>query len=149
MIDVVIYGPPVGASRPRVVAGGRRTYMPDGHVRWEEQARQVLAAAWSGPPLDEPVAVAIVVYHHRPARLSRRRDPRHEIPAIRKPDLDNAAKLVLDAAVKAGVLRDDTRVVELSASRWYVAIDDAGAPLTPERVCVRVSPLTLPTVPPF
>jgi Holliday junction resolvase RusA-like endonuclease len=145
LLDVTVAGKPVGASRPRVVRAGNgvRAYMPDAHVAWEERARQILAAAWrdeSGPKpaLDEPIEVRVDVCHHRPARLCRRKDPRGRLHACCKPDVDNVAKLVLDALVKANVLVDDTRVCRLACERVYGAILDDGAAGEPEGVRIRV-----------
>lgn len=137
-LRITIPGTPVGAARPRVVrdkrTGETRTYMPDHSVRWEEQARQLLARVWRRGPYDGLVSVTLIAWHHRPLRLSRAKDPREAIPAGTKPDIDNVAKLALDAMTKAGVLVDDTRVASLVAQRWYVPIDDRGVPLEPERV---------------
>lgn len=142
LLDISITGRPTGAARPRVVrarGGGVRTHMPDAHIAWEERARQIAAGWWAkNPPLDEPVCVEVVAWHHRPKRLCRRQDPREAIPATCKPDLDNVVKLALDSLVKAGVLVDDTRVSELRARRRYVPISETGSPLEVERVEVRV-----------
>lgn len=43
---------------------------------------------------------------------------------IGKPDGDNAEKIVWDALVKAGVLHDDSHVVEWGGGRWYAAADE-------------------------
>lgn len=43
---------------------------------------------------------------------------------IGKPDGDNATKPVWDALVKAGVLHDDSHVVEWGGGRWYAAADE-------------------------
>lgn len=143
VLSIVVAGPPVGASRPRVTARG--TFMPRGHVAWERRAIEAALSAYHGPqprpPLDEPVVVHVTAWHHRPRRLCRRKDPRQAIRATCKPDVDNVAKLVLDALVKARVLVDDTRVAVLHVERWYCPIDVAGAPSDPERVEVLVGTL--------
>ena len=144
-LRLVVYGPPVGAARPRVMrlpSGASHTFMPDKSVRWEEQARQAAVQALGGrPPLEGPVLVVVKAHHSRPGRLRRRKDPRGAFHAARKPDVDNVAKLALDALVKAQVMRDDTQAVVLVASRWWLPIDDRGQDLGQERVEVRVREL--------
>jgi len=144
---IVVPGKPTGAARPRVVRrrdGGVMTHMPDNSVRWEERCRQLAAAAWADElPLDEPIRVVIRSVHGRPRKLIPKRlggtltgpgEVRMQaelggvfdrVPCQSKPDIDNIAKLCMDALVKAGVMRDDTRVVELACSKVYQAIGQA------------------------
>jgi Holliday junction resolvase RusA-like endonuclease len=141
VLRFAVGGRPVGASRPRVAAG--RAYMPAGHVSAEGHIAGAAHAAWveawwvmAAPfsrdarpaSLDEPVRVDVVLVAARPQRLCRKRDPDGRIPRARgKPDADNAAKLVMDALVKALVLRDDTLVCVLHVERWYAARDEGAA----------------------
>jgi Holliday junction resolvase RusA-like endonuclease len=90
-------------------------------------------------PIDEPVVVDVQAYHARPQRLRRRVDPRDGLPAPKKPDLDNVCKLAMDALVKAGVLVDDTRVVELHAASWYCPIDAKGWHTVDPHVRIRLA----------
>lgn len=133
VLEIVIPGAPVGASRPRVVRlknGKSHTFISDKSVSWEEHARQQAVAAWGRSALAGPVGVSILSIHKRPGRLLRKRDPRGRVFACCKPDLDNIAKLVMDALSKAGIYGDDTQVVRLRAESWYQAIADhvRGAP---------------------
>lgn len=140
-LAIVVPGTPVGAARPRVVRnqGRVRAFMPDDHTAWESRATLLARAGWRGlSPLDEPVRVELVAWHSRPQRLRRRADPREAMAACCKPDLDNVLKLAMDALVKAGVLVDDTRVVTLTASRFYLPIGADGEDTEPERVAVSV-----------
>ena len=138
VLRFTVGGRPVGASRPRVA--GRRAYMPAGHVSAEGGLMVAARVAWCHrwvadrvsiapvPTLDEPVRVDVVLVAARPQRLCRKRDPDGRIPrAIGKPDADNAAKLVMDALVKAMVLRDDTLVCVLHVERWYAGRDEGAA----------------------
>jgi len=112
--------------------------MPAGHVAAEESLREVAqvgwfhatkrANRWPAQALDEPVRVDVTLVAARPQRLCRKRDPDGRIPrAVGKPDADNAAKLVMDALVKALVLRDDTLVCVLHVERWYAGRDEGAA----------------------
>ncbi len=136
LLRVTIPGEPVGAARPRFRRSTGTTYKVKTHAIWEAIATDVIRSVWDSlysgcrlprEPLDEPVMVEVTAYHSRPARLRRRKHPRCRMPATRKPDLDNVIKLVLDAMVKARVLRDDTIVVHLVGRRWYLPIDASGA----------------------
>ncbi len=109
---------------------------------------ELLIGAWCGTmgnthgprdELDVPVVVDVHAVHARPKRLCRRGDPRDDLPAPKKPDLDNVCKLAMDALVKAGVLRDDTRVVELHAASWYCPIDELGWHTVDPHVRIRLA----------
>lgn len=82
------------------------------------------------PPLDEPVTVEMDAIMERPRSLLKeptRRSagsPRRRIPCVSKPDASNVAKLYEDALVRAGVLRDDSRVVRLVITKMYAAIGE-------------------------
>lgn len=88
-------------------------------------------------PTSAPVRVEVEAMAARPKRLVPRAAggswpnsrPLERGPMWRctKPDADNVAKAVLDALVKAGVLRDDVQVVELVVRSLYAPVD--GAPL--------------------
>lgn len=71
-------------------------------------ARAALSADWR--PLDEPVRVSCDFWLPSPAR------PRWWLPAV-KPDLDKLVRAVLDSLADAGVLKNDSRVVEFGLTR--------------------------------
>lgn len=127
LLDVTVLGAPVGAARPRVTQRG--TFIPKNVRAWERRAVAAMSAWWLRArrgPLDCAVEVEVVAVHARPKRLMRRSDPVERIMAHRcKPDLDNVVKLALDALVKAGVIYDDTRVVQIAARKFYTALDEA------------------------
>lgn len=68
----------------------------------------------------------------RAAKRNRRLGIAPETPAhTTRPDVDNLAKLLLDAMVSAGWLTDDTRVIELVAAKRYAGDDETpGVELT-------------------
>lgn len=80
---------------------GKSRYLSPHAQRWHKEAWATLRAAWRGKPMRGEVAVLVVL--HPPDR--------------RRRDLDNLLKAVLDALVKAQVLRDDSQVAELHAVR--------------------------------
>jgi len=134
---ISIPGQPVGKGRPRVVRnqGKVRAYTPKKTEDWTAYAVTLLLnnrqPEW---PHTVPVSVAILAIGKRPKRLMRKKDPEHCIWRPTKPDADNVAKAVLDALVKAGVIRDDVQVCLLSVRSLYAEKD--GSPSV--EVSVRV-----------
>lgn len=131
VLQIVVLGDPVGKGRPRmaVINGHARAYTPAPTASWEGRAASIARAAWLGgrvtrAPHEGPVAVTIRAVASRPGRLLRRKDPDGRLWRTAKPDLDNCCKAVLDALVRAGVLRDDVLVVELVAQSLYAARDE-------------------------
>jgi Holliday junction resolvase RusA-like endonuclease len=107
---------PVSKSRPRVVtANGRtRTYTPARTVVAEQEVRAHLLPYRDSFGHGEPLYVAITFYMRRP-----RRGPDHPIKGR---DLDNMAKLMLDA-LNGLVYPDDAQVVEMHVRKAWVAGD--------------------------
>lgn len=147
MLSVAIPGKPVGAGRPRVVrtrSGASHTYMPDSSTAWEAAAVYVLRREWGGrEPLRGAVVVELEAVFARPKGLTPREQggtmtkaTRAELdaawgdhagrgPCGSKPDVDNVAKLAMDALVKAGVVVDDASVVDLRARKAWAALGEA------------------------
>ena len=126
LLDCEILGEPVGKGRARaaVVAGRARLYTPAKTASWEQSAAQVMRKLWAQAPYEGPVHLVILACSSRPKRLLRKKDPDGRMLRPTKPDVDNVAKAVADAMVKAGVLRDDVQVTTLTARSLYVARDE-------------------------
>lgn len=144
-MHVVIHGPPQAARRHRVaVRGGHaRAYHDAAHTHAEagiaDALRSELPEGWS---TDGPIQVIIHAYFGRPARLKRRKDAGDQRRAYTgKPDGDNIAKLVMDAATKAGIWRDDGQVAALSVRKWYLDLNHDGGEVGLPRIEVTISPL--------
>ena len=113
-----------GKGRPRFAHRGNHvtTYTPDCTRAYEDAVRLAWNSA-GGKMLDGPVAVRITAYQALPKRATRAQRAaaeRGEISPIRKPDLDNIVKIVLDA-LNGHAYRDDTQVVQLEARKCYTA----------------------------
>lgn len=125
--SVTIPGPPIGKGRPRAtVRGGQvRTYTPKRTQQWEARASVVLRDAWAPrAPLDGPIEVQILALFPRPGRMVWKRKPMPRAPFVSSPDADNVVKAVLDAAEKAGVLRNDRTVYSVRMEKWYASGDE-------------------------
>jgi hypothetical protein len=118
-----VTGQPFGKERPRFGNGHART--PPRTIVAEEAIR----GEWSAngcPRLPDgaPVRLVIVNGIERPAGHYRRDGTlsaeglRHPLPENKKPDLDNNAKLVMDALNKRA-WKDDVQVVSLRADRIW------------------------------
>jgi Holliday junction resolvase RusA-like endonuclease len=78
-------------------------------------ARAALPSDWT--PLDEPVAVSLDFRLPAPQRR------RWWLPAV-KPDLDKLIRAVLDSLADAGVILNDSRVVEFGRTRKLYADEE-------------------------
>jgi len=102
-----------------------RAYTPKRTARWEAVAASTLMDQWLQAPLDCPVSVGILALFPRPQRMVWKTKPMGREPYCQKPDADNVIKAVLDAAEKAGVLRDDKQVWSVDCVALYCAGDEA------------------------
>jgi Holliday junction resolvase RusA-like endonuclease len=121
VVRLVIPGAPVGKGRPRFGKG--RTYTDKATILAEKDVRAVWREGGSHRLPDGPVVAHIHICCERPQShftskgalsATGRRSP---FP-VRKPDLDNAAKLLLDS-LNGLAYRDDSQVVELHVRRRW------------------------------
>ena len=136
MIRLELSGRPEGKGRPRFGKGGR-VFTPQA----TKLAEGRIIDAWTDagqPRLDGPIRLGLLLEVARPkghyttkGTLSAegKRKPR---PTGKKPDVDNALKLVMDALNKRAY-RDDVDVVEASVYRTW-------APDGWERTVIRLEP---------
>jgi Holliday junction resolvase RusA-like endonuclease len=114
-----VEGDPVGKQRPRFSRG--RTYTPKKTVDYETIiASKASQAMGSSEPLKTPVAIFIWISHAIPASYSKKRKEAclNGLDWPKKPDLDNVAKVFLDA-MNGIVYKDDVQVVKLRVSKRY------------------------------
>lgn len=121
-VELLIAGKPTGKARPRLGKGGR-VYTPHG----TKFAEAVIVDAWvnAGEPRcpDAPLRMEVVLQQKRPKGHFRKggglttEGMRHPLPR-RKPDVDNAVKLVMDA-LNRRAYRDDVDIVEATVRREW------------------------------
>ncbi len=124
--ECVIPGPPIGKGRPRATKMGNhvRLYTPKRTADWERSSALIMRNEWRSAPLDGVCRVDVVAVFPRPKRLMRKKDPQHRVWHSSKPDIDNVCKSALDSMVMAGIIRDDTQVVILTAKSVYASKDE-------------------------
>lgn len=125
LLAISIPGEPVGKGRPRLSTRGgfARAYTPAKTATWEGNAAALIHAAWDKSPLDEPLLLVVRAIKARPKAMPKR-TPSWRLWRTVKPDGDNVLKCVGDALVSAGVLVDDTRIVEWRCLCLYAARDE-------------------------
>jgi Holliday junction resolvase RusA-like endonuclease len=122
-LSIVIPGKPQGKDRPRFVRATGRVYTPAETLRAEERIRSTWNKA-GGPVLTGPLSVFITASTPRPkghylkgGELSAE-GRRHRHPDNQKPDLDNVAKLCLDA-LNGAAFKDDVQVIQMHTYRFW------------------------------
>ena len=118
---------PMGKQRPRIAKRGAyaRAYTPPKTAQWEKDAATIMRAFWRRPPQTGAVRVVVRAYRARTQYMQAKK--RRELTiCTSKPDVDNVAKIVLDAMVKARVLDDDNQVVQLECSKRWAPYGEPG-----------------------
>lgn len=119
LLDLIIEMAPVAKGRPRFARG--IAYTPKATKDAEKRIRDAAKDAFKSDPYDGAVDVAVMFYLERPKSKSRKKHPLH----LGRPDVDNFAKLVLDA-LNGIVWVDDGQVVNLFCAKRYA--DDMAGP---------------------
>lgn len=115
-----VSGPPRGQGRPRW--GNGRAYKAREDAAWEDR---IAAAYWQAypeaPKYTRQVHVTVEAYLPIPqsaSRASRLEMSGNKQPALKKPDVDNVAKSVLDA-LNGVAWQDDKQITLLIAQKLY------------------------------
>lgn len=114
---------PVPKGRPRFskVGGFMRSYTPKKTSDYETEVRTQAQTVMTREPLETPVAVYLYFRLPIPRSHSKKRQEAclngSERP-IKKPDIDNLAKSVLDG-LNGVIWRDDSQIVSLHLTKVY------------------------------
>lgn len=119
MIDLIIYGKPIGKARPRFGrnkhSGKVVTFTPQKTKNYEQEIAMTAQCAMMGKLLMEgPLKVEIHAYFFHKSK-----DGYH----VSRPDLDNVIKAILDG-LNGIVFSDDASVAMLLASKKYVSSEE-------------------------
>jgi Holliday junction resolvase RusA-like endonuclease len=124
MISFEIPGPPQGKARARTFfnnkAGHMTSITPEKTVLYENLIKMCYRQV-SDYISDKPLKVYIQAYFE-PAKSTTKLKKdlmlHHKIRPTKKPDIDNVAKVVLDA-LNGVAYKDDTQVVSLDVQKYY------------------------------
>jgi len=118
MISLIIPGEPVAKGRPRVCNG--HTFTPAKTVNYETLVKELFIISNQKKIMGE-LKAKINCYFSIPKSASKSKKSEMYngiIRPVKKPDLDNIAKICLDA-LNTLAYDDDSQVVELCISKWY------------------------------
>ena len=123
-IEFIVRGDPVGKARHRKRKGGGY-FTPSKTANYERLVGQTAQAEMVGQaPALGPVLVEITAFFKLPKRTPIKR--RVEGPHLKKPDIDNVAKSILDG-MEPIVYANDNQVCSLSVAKIQAPIDDGYA----------------------
>lgn len=124
-----VAGIPKGQPRPRACIRGRHAavYNPETADVWRGEIILAAVACRPLPPIE--AAVYVVVDFRYPAPKGKRASG--AAWAVKKPDIDNALKVVLDALTDIGYWTDDALVVAIDARKTVAGNgEDPGATIS-------------------
>ncbi len=139
VLRLFIRGNPEPMPRPRArIAGkGRKAFVhvynaekyPKEHAKageelpwltWKKRVLNAIKSVWRGEPVEGPIRMDIDFFFERPQYLLTAKAPAGKIPHDVRPDgFDNCAKLVADALMECGVMKDDGQVCQGEVQKWW------------------------------
>lgn len=120
---------PIAQPRPRAFSVGpfrsRIVSAPAGHPvkTFKASCRMAAQEAYSGPPLEGPLALSLIFVMPRPANKRWKKRPMPRMPHTCKPDADNLVKSFKDALNKI-MWNDDSQIYELRCVKTIAAGDE-------------------------
>lgn len=118
MINFVVYGAPKGKGRPRMTKSGH-VYTPQQTIDYEEKVRIAWKKSAKGRKMTGALSVEILVFFETPKSWSMKKKTEMMGKfAEKKPDIDNIAKIILDALNKLAY-HDDSQVVAISCQKMW------------------------------
>ncbi len=114
MISFIVQGIPVAKGRPKFVVRGRyaSAYTPKKTREAEDDFRKQCRHAAPEEPLEGPLKISIVFHMKKPKVM---KGFSHH---IKRPDVDNLLKLVLDS-MNGVFYKDDSQIVSITAGKYY------------------------------
>jgi len=113
VLHLWVAGVPAPKGSKRHVGGGRLIESSKRLPEWRNQLSSCLEWGWRSTTLTGALGVKLDFVMPRPKRLAKTANPQ----AVSRPDVDKLARGVLDELQLAGVMRDDSQVVSLFASK--------------------------------
>lgn len=117
-----VTGEIVGKARPRMNTYTGKAYTPTKTKNYEYLVKQSFLLKYpNAEVLEGRASVSILALFQVPKSTSKKNSEKmlnKQISPTKKPDIDNIAKIVLDALNKLAY-KDDTQVVELNIAKAY------------------------------
>ena len=111
-----------GKGRPRVNTITAIAYTPNKTKEYEDLIKQYFIMKFRGiKPLDGRISVTIKAYFSIPKNASKKQREEmlnNNISPVKKPDIDNIAKIILDALNKLA-FNDDNQITKLNIEKVY------------------------------
>ena len=124
-VEFVIFGNPQGKGRPRVVNRGKfsKAYTPEQTIAYENLVKVEYELQTDRYKFSDGtfIEMRIEAYYSIPKSVSKKRRAMMvagEIRPIRKPDMDNVAKIIADS-LNGIAFRDDTQIVTCKIYKYY------------------------------
>jgi len=122
-INIEVHGNPTGKGRPFVLKTGH-TFTPKGTVLAEREIRQAWREAGEQRMPDAALEIVVELFVQRPQSHFKKSGGlsseglRHPLPRNKKPDVDNALKLVMDA-LNSQAYKDDVQIAKATVIRHW------------------------------
>lgn len=119
MIYFIIPGKAKGKDRPKFNKNYKHVYTKDSTKQYEDLVAALCKSKYKGDPMDCPFNVAINIFTAPAKSLSKKKKAElMKDSPMKTPDLDNVAKIIMDALNKV-VWNDDRQVVALKVQRVW------------------------------
>lgn len=121
MISLELAGTPIAQKRPRISSNGKSSWCYDSQKQLKEGCQWQLSSQFRESPLTIPVSIDLIFFMPIPKSASaiKKRQMQNGIVAhIKKPDIDNLQKFILDC-MNGVVFKDDSQVCEIRAKKIY------------------------------
>lgn len=124
MYQFTIMGNPVAKGRPKFARRGAfmSAYTPEKTVNYENLVKHAFLEKYESNPIEDPLIVEILAYFPVPLSWPKSRKSVLTsgmlIPVVKKPDVDNLQKIILDALNQLAY-KDDSQVFCITCKKYY------------------------------
>ena len=121
LITLELFGNPIPQKRPRFARLGKQVRCYDEQAKLKEGYKWQLRSQFRDDPWEIPLALDLLFYMPIPTSTSQIKKTQMAngiIGHIKKPDLDNLQKFLLDC-LNGLIIRDDSQICEIRAKKLY------------------------------
>lgn len=142
---VEVLGHPKGQPRPRAFSrNGRAAVYDAGTAEGWKSCVAAAAMPLAGQKVKDPLSITLTFFLPRPkSHLATSGQLKKSAPrylCVKKPDVDNLAKAVLDCLTEIGAWQDDDQVAELIIRKYWES-DHNGKQTNPPGCIIRIATL--------